>query len=92
VLVIAIIIECSLRRKSIQGNFDDVAQELRDLMKRLLVHNPNQRLGALKAGAAEVKAHPWFANFDWTSFAKCQLKAPYVPQVRQRPSKYHFLP
>ena len=56
-------------------------QEVRDLIKRLLVHNPNQRLGALKAGAADVKAHPWFANFDWAAFSKRQMKAPYVPQV-----------
>ena len=57
------------------------AQEVRDLIKRLLVHNPNQRMGALKAGAADVKAHPWFANFDWAAFSKRQLKAPYIPQV-----------
>ncbi|CAL8467781.1 g7319 [Coccomyxa elongata] len=57
------------------------SKEVRDLIKRLLVHNPNQRLGALKAGAADVKAHPWFANFDWAAFSKRQMKAPYVPQV-----------
>lgn len=56
-------------------------QEVRDLIKRLLVHNPNQRLGALKAGAADIKAHPWFANFDWAAFSKRQMKAPYIPQV-----------
>lgn len=90
-LVSAISYECNLRRKIHIGDYHDDAQELRDLMKRLLVHNPNQRLGALKAGAADVKAHPWFANFDWTSFAKCQLKAPYIPQVRQRPSNITFI-
>lgn len=56
-------------------------QDLRDIIKRFLVQNPNQRLGALKGGAADVKMHPWFANFDWAGFAKRQLKAPYVPQV-----------
>ncbi|KAK9909485.1 hypothetical protein WJX75_003002 [Coccomyxa subellipsoidea] len=57
------------------------SKEVRDLIKRLLVHNPNQRLGALKAGAADIKAHPWFANFDWAAFSKRQMKAPYIPQV-----------
>ena len=56
-------------------------QELRDLIRRLLVLNPNQRLGALKGGAADVKMHPWFANFNWDAFSKRQLKPPYVPQV-----------
>ncbi|EIE24738.1 putative cGMP-dependent protein kinase [Coccomyxa subellipsoidea C-169] len=60
------------------------SKEVRDLIKRLLVHNPNQRMGALKAGAADVKAHPWFANFDWAAFSKRQLKAPYIPQSNKR--------
>ena len=57
-------------------------QELRDLIRRLLVHNPAQRLGVLKGGAADVKAHPWFHGFDWDNFAHKKLKAPYVPVVR----------
>lgn len=57
-------------------------QDIRDLIKRLLAHNPTQRLGSGKGGAADVKAHPWFTNFDWAAFAKRQLKAPYEPQAR----------
>lgn len=45
------------------------------------MHNPAQRLGALRNGAADVKAHPWFSGFDWESFSKMGLKAPYVPKV-----------
>lgn len=56
-------------------------QELRDIIRRFLVQSPNQRLGALKGGAADVKMHPWFTNFDWAGFGKRELKAPYVPQV-----------
>ena len=56
-------------------------QELRDIIRRFLVQNPNQRLGALKGGSADVKMHPWFTNFDWAAFSKRQLKAPYIPQV-----------
>ena len=59
-------------------------QEVRDLIRRLLVHNPAQRLGVLKGGAADVKAHPWFHGFDWENFAQRKLKAPYVPVVRGR--------
>ena len=56
-------------------------QEARDIIKRLLTHNPTQRLGSGKGGASDVKVHAWFSGFDWTAFAKRQLKAPYVPQV-----------
>ncbi len=70
-------------------NVKQHVQEVRDLIKRLLVHNPNQRLGALKAGAADVKAHPWFANFDWAAFSKRQMKAPYIPQVDSFKYRFH---
>lgn len=54
---------------------------MKDLIRRLLVHNPAQRLGALRNGAADVKAHPWFSGFDWETFSKMGMKAPYVPKV-----------
>jgi len=56
-------------------------QELKDLVKRLLAHNPSQRLGSLKGGALDVKAHPWFKDFDWESFENQTMPAPYVPKV-----------
>ena len=59
-----------------------LVQDIRDLIKRLLTHNPTQRLGSGKGGAADVKAHPWFTSFDWAAFAKRHLKAPYEPQAR----------
>lgn len=36
------------------------AQELRDLVKRLLVRSTGRRLGCTSGGATEVKQHPWF--------------------------------
>ncbi len=38
-------------------------------MERLLDPNPLFRAGAGREGAAEIKAHPWFAGFDWDKFA-----------------------
>ena len=58
-----------------------VLQELKDLVKRLLTHSPSQRLGSLKGGALDVKAHPWFKDFDWESFEKQTMPAPYIPKV-----------
>ncbi|KAL0050057.1 hypothetical protein WJX82_003639 [Trebouxia sp. C0006] len=57
------------------------SKELRDLVKRLLTHSPSQRLGSLKGGALDVKAHPWFKDFDWESFEKQTMPAPYIPKV-----------
>ena len=56
-------------------------QDLKDLVKRILVANPAQRLGALKGGAADVKEHQWFAGFDWAAFSKRTMPAPYLPKA-----------
>ena len=56
-------------------------QALQDLVKQLLMHNPLQRLGMQKGGASDVKAHPWFAGFDWDAFAAKKLNAPHIPRV-----------
>ena len=56
-------------------------QELKDLIKRILVLSPAQRLGSTKGGAADIKQHPWFAGFDWKSFAAGTVQAPYTPKV-----------
>lgn len=58
-------------------------QELQDLIRRLLRRNPAHRLGMQRAGAADVKNHPWFAKFDWDAFSRRALPAPYIPQVRK---------
>ncbi|KAL4442423.1 hypothetical protein ABPG77_005007 [Micractinium sp. CCAP 211/92] len=41
-----------------------VSPECKDLINRLLTKDPTQRLGA-RAGADEVKQHPWFAGVSW---------------------------
>ena len=51
-------------------------------MRKLLVISPARRLGATRNGATGVKEHAWFRDFDWDSFAKRSMKAPYVPVVR----------
>ncbi|XP_051139448.1 probable serine/threonine protein kinase IRE4 isoform X2 [Andrographis paniculata] len=54
----------------------EMSYEAQDLINRLLVHDPNQRLGA--NGASEVKAHPFFSGVDWDNLTI--QKAAFVPQ------------
>ena len=56
-------------------------QELKDLVRRLLVHAPAQRLCMGKDGAGDLKAHPWFNGFDWEAFQQQKLPAPHIPKV-----------
>lgn len=59
-------------------------------MKRLLTHSPSQRLGSLKGGALDVKAHPWFKDFDWQAFENQTMPAPYVPKVNLLAGRHVF--
>ncbi|MCD7469137.1 hypothetical protein HAX54_007974, partial [Datura stramonium] len=56
---------------------EEISFEAQDLIDRLLVHDPNQRLGA--KGASEVKAHQFFRGVDWDNLAL--QKAAFVPQT-----------
>ncbi|KAK9817313.1 hypothetical protein WJX72_012521 [[Myrmecia] bisecta] len=67
------------------------SKDLRDLVRKLLVLNPTQRLGAMKGGAADVKAHPWFAGFDWKAFEAKKMPAPYVPKVSNPEDTRNFM-
>lgn len=42
-----------------------------------LARKASSRLGV--NGNEEVKAHPWFANFDWDALETHKLEAPYKP-------------
>lgn len=54
-----------------------LTDESKDIITRLLEHNPFDRLGA--GGAHEVKAHPFFDEIDWDSLLR--QKAEFVPQL-----------
>ncbi|PHT51206.1 putative serine/threonine protein kinase IRE4 [Capsicum baccatum] len=56
---------------------EEMSFEAQDLIDRLLVHDPSQRLGA--KGASEVKAHQFFRGVDWDNLAL--QKAAFVPQT-----------
>lgn len=50
--------------------FDDKAQ---DLIQQLVVTEPSQRLGAneeSQSGYAQLKAHPYFSQIDWTNLSE----------------------
>lgn len=64
----------------------EISDAAMDLVHRLLNSNPNERLGA--NGAAEVKAHPFFAGVNWD--ALMQEPGPMVPKVDDSFSTEYF--
>lgn len=61
-----------------------------DLISRFLVLDPAYRLGNMKAGAEEIKAHPYFSNLNWELLLAKRIPAPYVPAVSHKLDTTHF--
>lgn len=53
----------------------ELSLEARGLVSRLLVFDPSRRLGTA-GGAAEVRAHPFFASIDWERLRNLELQPP----------------
>eukprot|EP00250_Pteridium_aquilinum_P016985 c23395_g4_i1 orf=316-4593(-) len=54
---------------------EEMSEDARDLIDKLLTEDPNQRLGA--KGAPQVKSHPFFKDISWENLAR--QKAAFVP-------------
>ena len=52
--------------------------ECADFANKLIRRKAGNRLGFL-GGAAELKDHPWFEDFDWDALANMTMKAPWIP-------------
>ncbi|XP_055332341.1 cAMP-dependent protein kinase catalytic subunit PRKX-like [Paramacrobiotus metropolitanus] len=59
-------------------NFDLVAK---DLIKKLLVADRTKRLGSMKNGVDDIKAHRWFWTINWQSCLDKEMEPPYNPHV-----------
>merc|ERR1719499_2263384 len=57
-------------------------QEAKDLIKNLLRSKPVKRLGVLKGGAALIRRHPWFSDFEWEALNAFKLEPPIIPEVK----------
>lgn len=58
---------------------DVVPAAAKDLLTKLLDRNPERRLGA--NGAAEIKAHHFFANIDWRKLLQRKYEPSFKPSV-----------
>ena len=50
---------------------------VKDLIKKLLMKDPEKRLGA--CGAREIKQHPWFNSIDWDAMVNGRAMPPWKP-------------
>jgi len=55
------------------------SRNARDLIRKLLYADLTKRYGNLKAGARDIKNHPWFSGTDWKAVVEKNLSAPIQP-------------
>ncbi|XP_022879407.1 probable serine/threonine protein kinase IRE [Olea europaea var. sylvestris] len=63
---------------------DEISYEAYDLLDKLLIENPVQRLGA--TGAGEVKRHQFFKDINWDTLAR--QKAAFIPSADVQDTSY----
>jgi len=56
--------------------------EAKDMISKLLVKEPDHRLGSLSRGEEDILEHPWFAFLDLGKLRQRQTPAPWVPKVK----------
>ncbi|XP_020589505.1 probable serine/threonine protein kinase IRE isoform X2 [Phalaenopsis equestris] len=64
----------------------EMSHEAYDLINKLLIQNPLQRVGA--TGAGEVKAHPFFKDINWDMLAR--QKAAFIPSTQDDEDTSYF--
>lgn len=62
----------------------------KDLIKRLLIPNVNERLGGLSGGAEDVKRHRFFRGVDWEKLSQRHALPPIVPRAASPTDTSYF--
>ena len=57
----------------------DFDPRMKDIISRLLDVNADTRLGAGPTGAADIRAHPFFEEIDFSLLEQKHLEPPYIP-------------
>ena len=63
-----------------EGDF--MSEESKDLIKRILVVRPEDRLGSFAAGEKDIKEHPFFNDINWEEIQNMEAKVPFQPKVK----------
>ena len=62
----------------------------KDLIKKLLTRRQASRIGNLSRGYVDVKEHPWFSSLDWDKLNEREIKAPFVPKIKNALDSSYF--
>ena len=71
--------------------FDNkISEEAKDLIKNLLIFNPENRLGSGVDGGDKIKNHKFFYGINWNDVWGKKLKPPFVPELKSEQDLKYF--
>jgi len=86
--------QITLFKRIVRGQFMfppvNSSSESQDLIKRLMEKRPTERLGTFAKGHHDISEHPWFAGIDFNKVQKKEMKAPWVPKIKNALDVGHF--
>ena len=65
-------------------------EEAKDLIKNLLVIDPNKRLGNGVNGFKNLKNHKYFNDIDWDKLEQQKIEPPFVPTINDESDLQNF--
>ena len=68
----------------------NINSEAKDLIEKLLVINPKERLGEGNEDKDDIKDHPFFQGVDWDSAYEKKLKPPFIPRLKNDTDLRYF--
>lgn len=60
---------------------EEFSDEVKDLVSKLLIKDPDARLGCAKIGNKDVIRHPWFSDVDLARARDKLVTAPFIPPL-----------
>ena len=67
-----------------------LTNEAIDLIQKLLVVDPQKRLGQGPNGSDEIKKHPFFKGVNWDDAWKKKIKPPFIPKLKNDTDLRYF--
>lgn len=68
----------------------EFSAEAKDIISKLLMRKPTQRLGVIAGGANAVKAHPFFTGLDFEGLLRRQIRPPLIPFIEDNADTRNF--
>jgi protein kinase A len=81
--------QISLFRAIVKGNFkyprsrrELFSDQSKDLINRLLVIDPTQRLGSLARGEKDIYRCAWFEDISFDKLKRKEIPSPWIPKIK----------